>query len=206
MNVNRIEQIAAHGKILSPQEKTKKKHETPWIWGNSVTRFGQSHPKKRHLRLTFWTNFKKNKHTTNKNKQFPDNHHSSINPVGHFLFMKKKRKPPESVGPATFKRTRSPSTTWIKPAIIPRIIGLDPQHQVIFIWWFNTWPNVKRSRDINLWKGRKPSRERIARHVQCSNFPTHSHRISWDKRNIYIYLVYLYIHPMIFHETNQPSM
>lgn len=153
-----------------------------------------------------FTNIQKNKHTTKQKQTISRQQPFFYQPCGPFLVHEKKRKPPESVGPATFKRTRSPSTTWIKPAIIPRIIGLDPQHQVIFMRWFNTWPNVKRSRDINLWKGRKPSRERIARHVQCSNFPTHSHRISWDKRYIYIYLVYLYIHPMIFHEKNQPSM
>jgi len=34
--------IAAHGKILTPPRK----NETPWIWGNSVTGFGQPHPKR----------------------------------------------------------------------------------------------------------------------------------------------------------------
>ena len=76
--------IAAHGKILTPPRKS----ETPWIWGNSVTGFGQPHPKKRHLRLTCSPNFKKNKHT--KKTKNPDNNHSSMNPVGHFLFRKKK--------------------------------------------------------------------------------------------------------------------
>ena len=56
--------IAAHGKILTPPRK----NETPWIWGNSVTGFGQPHPKKRHLRLTCSPNFKKKTNTQKKQK------------------------------------------------------------------------------------------------------------------------------------------
>ena len=90
--------------------------------------------KKRHLRWTCSPTFKKTNTQQNKKQTISRQQPFFYQPCGPFLVHEKKRKPPESVGPATFKRTRSPSTTWIKPAIIPRIIGFGSPATRWFLW------------------------------------------------------------------------